>query len=471
MAKLAAITQLAAERREQGFELTERRPAEMPVVPTTAVDPVRGAPPHVLRRHVGHREVDGHLGAGALEVARRRRDLESGRVGARHLAEIDPGQGRIDGGHQLEIGILRRPPGRPRDPSGPRRRALPPAHGNPTGAVSPAARRSRLDQSPRVEGADHRQGAGLARPAWPPPRPRPRRSRHPPGPGPRRRPEPDRAAGGSTRSRLIRAPESSSDSSVSARRCPLATASSRSVMPCLPQMVQLTVDEVEHLAGVLGGCADVDRHRTDLVVVDPLGPDRVRQAPPLADLLEQATGDPAAEDVVEHGQCPAVLGVPARGRASPPPDGPARSGAGCTTRDCAGASGGTRVGVPPPARPAKRAFDLDASRSWSTIAGGRDHEVAGPVVSIEESADLGVRRGPTRWPGRRAPRGRADDRGTARAVHCSAARSAGSSACMRISSRITWRSASMSSGRSAGSVMMAPRTSSPRGRSSASRRM
>ena len=56
---------------------------------------------------------------------------------------------------------------------------------------------------------------------------------------------------------------------------------------------------------------------------------------------------------------------------------------------------------------------------------------------------------PSAWPGKSA------------ACQRSAARSAGSSACIRISSRMTVRSASMSSGRSAGSHMMSLRMSSP----------
>ena len=145
--------------------------------PHHGVDPVRGAPPHVLDRRVGHREVDGHLGA---RRARGRSTslghLESGRVGAGHLAEIDPGQGRVDGGHQLELGILRRPPGTPLGPSGPRRRALPPASwSNPTERREPTCTsRPRSRPSGSKGPTTDRVRGSLGQLALPP-RPRPRR--------------------------------------------------------------------------------------------------------------------------------------------------------------------------------------------------------------------------------------------------------------------------------------------------------
>ena len=60
--------------------------------------------------------------------------------------------------------------------------------------------------------------------------------------------------------------------------------------------------------------------------------------------------------------------------------------------------------------------------------------------------------------------------GKSAACHRSPARSAGSSACIRISSRMTVRSASMSSGRNAGAHMMSLRMSSPSDRCSDSSR-
>ncbi len=228
---------------------------------------------------------------------------------------------------------------------------------------------------------------------------------------------------------------------------------------------------------MVGGGAHVHGERAHLVVVGALRPDGVRQAPPFPHLLEEPARRCRRRDVIEDGHGPAILRVPAR-RSQTHDEmdllGGATGDDEAVRRGIVEAPGAS--GAAHPARPDEAPCRPPPARCGR----GRDRRrprrtrLAGPVVrGIEEGADL--------HPASRAddagrrPEHLRDQRGSGSGniapVHCSAARSDGSSACMRISSRMTWRSASMSSGRKAGSVMMAPRTSRPSGRSSDSNRM
>ena len=210
-----------------------------------------------------------------------------------------------------------------------------------------------------------------------------------------------------------------------------------------------------------------DGERAGVVVGDPLGPDRVGQPALLAHLLEEPAGESAAQGVVEHGEArQRRSSMRGTGRGTRPRGAPARSGGRSTAGARPGAAGPSRSGRAPRSRRSKRAVDARRHRSWSTVARRRDHDVARPVV---------VRR---RTPGCRRPVEATTLGGGAQhlapervarehaAAQRSATRSAGSSACIRISSRITWRSASTSSGRSAGSHMIVAR--GRRGRASRS---
>ncbi len=269
--------------------------------------------------------------------------------------------------------------------------------------------------------------------------------------------------------RLIRAPESSQANSVSARRFPLAMASSRSVTPSAPRAPSSPVTMRSTSGHVLRGRAEAHAEEPGILVGDPFRPHRVGEAPSLADLLEQPTGQPPAEDVVEYGECVTARVVPVD-RALASDDDVGLLGA---PRSPGSARPGTRApsasASPHPSRhpPARQARGHGVVLE---VAGHGHHHVAGEVVGLEEGTDpIGGHEAtddsvprtsrPSVWSGKRM------------AELCSAASSAGSSACIRISSRMTWRSASRSSGRRAGRHMMSDRMSSPRSTCSARSRM
>ena len=102
--------------------------------------------------------------------------------------------------------------------------------------------------------------------------------------------------------RLIRAPESSQASNVSARRFPLAMVSSRSLMPWSPRCANSVEHDVEDLGHVFGGGTHSHTDRAGIVIGHPFRPDRVGQSAALPDLLEQPAGQSPAEHVVEHGK-------------------------------------------------------------------------------------------------------------------------------------------------------------------------
>ena len=191
-----------------------------PAGPDDGVDPLLGVVGHVVAHRLGDGEVDHDLGP---EVAERV-DLADDGPAAGVRADV----AGVDGGDQLHVGRLgdraadllahaaagadhtdllhgQQATGRP---------------GREGGTRSPVRRRVRP-----------RSACGAPAPAPPPP----------PGPPPAR-PASMRASTSSTEStspcssidapmRLMRAPESSPESSISARRLPLATANSRSVTP------------------------------------------------------------------------------------------------------------------------------------------------------------------------------------------------------------------------------------------------
>ena len=76
-----------------------------PVVPTTAWTPCSAHHIRFVARRGDHGEVDRHLGPGIAQRLGLGRDLEV-LVDAVHLAQVDAGVERVDGGHQLEVGIV-----------------------------------------------------------------------------------------------------------------------------------------------------------------------------------------------------------------------------------------------------------------------------------------------------------------------------------------------------------------------------
>src|SRR5271166_4792717 len=75
----------------------------------------------------------------------------------------------------------------------------------------------------------------------------------------------------------------------------------------LLHLVQLGGDEAQHLLHILGSRADRDGEGPGVVVRDAVGTYRVRQAPLLTHLLEEAAREAAAESVIEHSQVEALL--------------------------------------------------------------------------------------------------------------------------------------------------------------------
>ena len=69
-------------------------------------------------------------------------------------------------------------------------------------------------------------------------------------------------------------------------------------MPSGAQLVQLDVDQAEHLGDLARPGAGGDREGAGVGVRRRTGADGVGEAALLADLLEQAAGQAAAEDVV-----------------------------------------------------------------------------------------------------------------------------------------------------------------------------
>ena len=231
--------------------------------------------------------------------------------------------------------------------------------------LSPSREPTSASKSVRVERPDHREGPRGRPPARGPPRAPLHESR---ASTRARTSSTERTSPWSSRPapiRLIRAPESSQASSVSARRFPLAIASSRSVMPSAPSDAELGGDDVEHLAHVLGCGPDADAHRAGVVVGHPLRPHRVGQPTTLPDLLEEPAREPPAEDVVEDGQrvAPRVRAVDrARGRG---PGGPVRWPAGSTRSGSTRSPGGSGRGGAAAGAPANRASSPSATARWS----------------------------------------------------------------------------------------------------------
>ena len=158
----------------------------------------------------------------------------------------------------------------------------------------------------RVEGPDRRQRPGrvgqrLGHLGGRRPGPRPRS-----GPGLVDREHPPWSSRAAP-TRLMRAPESSPASRVSARRLPLATASSRSVTPASASSSSSPVTMRSTSATCSGAVPTPTVDRSGVLVAGPIRPDRVGQAPLLPDLLEEPARQTAAEDVVEHGEGPTAL--------------------------------------------------------------------------------------------------------------------------------------------------------------------
>ena len=258
----------------------------------------------------------------------------------------------------------------------------------------------------------------------------------------------------------MREPESSSDKSMSAREVALCHLELPGGYPLCAEMVELGVEQVEHLVGVLGRRADRDGERARRRRRRAGRTRSSSKAPRLADLLEEPAGQAAAEHVVEHGQREALGRVPVRGahaehelgllgvarlrrRAGPSsmraPRAPGRR-----------LRGGRRSGLDAGHEP-RRGRGRRRRRRPCCPAGSGPRRTTGSPATVTDSMTSA----------RRGPRGRAGGRGTWHRRSSSWTTSAGSSRCMRTSSRITWRSASSSSGRSAGRHMMSHRMSRP----------
>ena len=106
MAKLAAMTQLARGRLEQASASSSRSSSPMPVVPTTAWTPCDAH--HRMCSTAASATVkstatSAPARSSVLDVAGH---LQARRSDAGHLAQVDPGQRGVDGGHQLELGVV-----------------------------------------------------------------------------------------------------------------------------------------------------------------------------------------------------------------------------------------------------------------------------------------------------------------------------------------------------------------------------
>ena len=148
------------------------------------------------------------------------------------------------------------------------------------------------------------------------------------------------------------------------------------------------------------------------VYSDDAGVHAVREAALLADLLEQPARHAAAEDLVGDGEREAV-------GSSLVERPPAERDVGLLGRSCSTTSGfgrrpaRARAGARRPARrPPRNASTPSTTSSWSRRPGGGDDHVRGPVVVAEEAGDLVAGHRLDACRRRRAPRGRADARGT-----------------------------------------------------------
>ena len=155
--------------------------------------------------------------------------------------------------------------------------------------------------------------------------------------------------------------------------------------PVLGQQLELTGHDAQHLVDVVGSRADDDGQRTGILVGGPLGPHRVGQPALFADLLEEPAREPAAQDVVEHGQRPSPLvetgdrphpvdDVGLLGRA---PDHMQPLG----LRPGCGARRGRSPGLA-----GEASFEVGRHALVGAVAGHRDHHVARAVVVREEAA-------------------------------------------------------------------------------------
>ena len=252
--------------------------------------------------------------------------------------------------------------------------------------------------------------------------------------------------------RLMRPAESSRPSSIEPRSWPLPTASSCSVVPSAAMRSQMSSTTLITSLGAIRRGARVD-------------PEHPRVGERGDGTSTRSTPGPAPRGP------PGTAGwtCPRRARCRPAP---ARSGRGrrdrwratptamCTcsvgrsSRHLGPAAGRRRADALAATTARRPRGEPAASRVDHAVVvdgAGRGHDhVGGPVVVGEEGGDLvaGHRR---RWcPRRRARPDPSGWSGYSASKSSSCARSAGSSPRMRISSRMTWRSASTSSGRKAG---------------------
>ena len=187
-----------------------------------------------------------------------------------------------------------------------------------------------------------------------------------------------------------------------------------------------------------------------VLVCRPLRPHRVGQAALLAHLLEQPARQAAARARGSARPGPSAARRSARPSACRRRGGPARSAGGPRRGRTVSGPGARADGAAPPGGAGEAPLEVGRHRvvacsrrpprppCWTAgSAARRSARMSSRVMRCTDDAVPRVSR-PSGWPGKRA------------ACHRSAARSAGSSACIRISSRITVRSASMSSGRRAG---------------------
>ena len=240
----------------------------------------------------------------------------------------------------------------------------------------------------------------------------------------------------------------------------MATASSSSVMPSVTSRSQLGADEPLDLAGVVGHRAGVHRPRAGVGVGRRRRVHAVGEAAALADLVEQAARQAAAEHVVDDVEGLAVgivacapsgrrwRGGPARSRRrSRRLLGRARARRGrCARRPSAG-----RRTPPSPRRPPRRGRRRRRRRSSWRRRGSARRRTRGcrrrrSTTTVSRSPAVSRPRpwSPNSWRAR-----------------VRRATSSGESSSIASSSRMTWRSLSTSSSASSERVRTSPSSSTP----------
>ena len=194
---------------------------------------------------------------------------------------------------------------------------------------------------------------------------------------------------------------------------PLATSSSVSVTPDGHQLGHLVVDDRQQLGHPRRAGAGVDPGRAGVAVRRRPRVDRVAEAPLLADLLEQAAGHAAAQDLVGDRRGRSGRRRSGRRPASPWRRAPARCRRRARRRARPRPSGRVRSGMLAALEPTERAGEGVDEPVVLEVAGRDDDQVARAGTSDRRTRRSGRGWRPRRSRGCRAPRGRAGARGTA----------------------------------------------------------